>query len=114
MRAAEVNLIDVWKSFWLGEDYAIAEAATGKSDVTISSRVAQARLAGKWWGVWGCKALNVLFMAEDHCGGAIQHDLERANDAEAELEAAIAQEKAAQANLQKAEDKVASEPPPQP
>lgn len=67
-------------------DQTISNAVWDDPDVTISSKTAEARLDGKLWGKCGCWLLNKLFNAEDHCSGALEHDLERAEQAEEELE----------------------------
>lgn len=75
-----------WAAFWLGLDYSLSQLIWEDPNITISSKTAEARLEGKKWGCWGCKALNVLFHVPDHCGGALLHDYQRAKAAEAELE----------------------------
>lgn len=76
-----------WTAFWLGADYWASNVLWDDPDITISSKVAEARDAGKWWGKAGCKVLNVLFLTQDHCSGAVEHDQERASAAVSELQA---------------------------
>lgn len=77
-----MTLRDHWYNFWLATDYYVSSLIWHDQDITISSQTAKARDAGKQWGCWGCKALNVMFRTSDHCGGALVHDGERAAQAE--------------------------------
>ena len=78
--------LDRWRNGWLGLDYGVSQFIWEDPDVTISSKTAEARNAGKWWGKVGCKVLNVLFFTSDHCSGALVHDKERAEEAVKELD----------------------------
>lgn len=51
--------------------------ANGKTDETISSRWARARLRGAWYGRLGCWILGVITRS-DHCSAALKGDAARA------------------------------------
>jgi len=75
-----------WRNFWVATDVWVSNWIWADPNITISSKTAEARADGKWWGKAGCKVLNFLFQTQDHCSGAIDGDIDRAKKAAQELE----------------------------
>lgn len=69
--------------FLLGIDILVATLIWGRGDITISARAGLAHRAGKKWGTWLCRALDII--ETNHCELAIEADRQRAQYALKEL-----------------------------